>query len=61
MPRFRDDRVDLVPRQLPTFARLGALRDLDLQLFGVHQILGRYAEPRRRDLFDGAVAVGAES
>ena len=41
-----DDRVDLVPGQLAAFAGLGALRDLDLQLVGVDQVVRRDAEAR---------------
>ena len=57
----RDDLVDLVPGQLAAFAGLRALRDLDLQLVGVDEILRRHAEARRRDLLDRAVALGAEA
>src|SRR5207249_3879999 len=32
VPRARDDLVDFVAGQLPAFARLGALGDLDLEL-----------------------------
>jgi hypothetical protein len=52
---FGDPRVDLGAGQLPTFARLGALRHLDLQFFGVDQVLARHAEAPRRHLLDGAV------
>ena len=48
----RDQRVDLVPRQLAALARLGALGDLDLQHFGVDQVLGGDAEAARGDLLD---------
>ena len=53
--------VDLAAGQLATFARLRALRNLDLQLVGVGQIPDRDAEPAGRDLLDrGAlrIAVG---
>ena len=53
---LRDPRVHLVARQLPAFAGLGALRHLDLQVVGVHQVLAGDAEPRRRDLLDRAAA-----
>ena len=57
----RDEFVDLVAGQLAAFAGLGALRDLDLQHFGVDQIFGRHAEAAGGDLLDlrdlaGAVA-----
>ena len=51
---LRDPRIDLVAGQLPAFARLGALRHLDLQVVGVDQVLARDAEARRRDLLDRA-------
>ena len=56
----RDQLGDLVRRELAAFARLGALDDLDLQLFRPHQVLGGDAEARRGDLLDpvvGPVAV----
>src|SRR5258705_8222603 len=61
MPGARDHGVHLVPRELSSFARLGTLRDLDLQLAGVDEVFRRHAEARRRDLLDGAVAIGAEA
>src|SRR5262245_6146345 len=63
MPYLSDPRIDLVPRQLPALARLGALRHLDLQFPGVDQIQAGDAEAAAGDLFDGAVlrvAVGFE-
>ena len=57
----RDDRVDLVPGELPAFAGLGALRHLDLQLVGVDEVVRGDAEARRGDLLDrrcAGVAVG---
>ena len=50
----RDLVVDLVPGQLPAFAGLGALRDLDLQLVGVDEVVRRDAESGARHLLDGA-------
>ncbi len=47
-----DVLADLAARQLPAFAGLGALRHLDLQLVGRDEVLGRHAEPARRDLLD---------
>ena len=44
----RDDLVHLVAGKLAAFAGLGALRHLDLQLVGVHQVIGGDAEARRR-------------
>ena len=42
-------------RQLAPFTRFCALSHLYLQFLGVDHIIGRYAEARRRDLFDRAV------
>src|SRR2546423_15576477 len=61
MPSFGDDGVDLVSGQLTAFAGLCALRDLDLELLRVHQILGGDAEARRCNLLDRAIAVGAKA
>src|SRR5260221_5578481 len=61
VPHGRDLAVDLVPRQLPTFAGLGALRDLDLQFIRIDEIFGRPAEAARRYLLDRGthgIAVG---
>src|SRR5690606_1027795 len=56
----RDRLVDLVPGELAALAGLGALRDLDLQLLGVVQVLDRHAEAARGDLLDRAgLAVAA--
>jgi hypothetical protein len=43
-----------VPGQLSTLSGLGALRHLDLQVVGIHEVLTRHAESRRRDLLDRA-------
>ena len=61
VPRLRDPRVHLVAGQLAALAGLRALRHLDLQVVGVHEVLARHAEAARRDLLDRAaprVAVG---
>ena len=61
MPQPRDQIGDLHPRKLPTFAGLGALRDLNLKLFALVQVLGGDAKPARRDLLDlggRVVAIG---
>src|SRR5262249_23107230 len=50
-----DPRVDLVARQLAALARLGPLRDFDLQLARVDQVHAGHAEAARRHLLDGAV------
>src|SRR5690606_36996035 len=42
----------LVAGQLPTLAGLGALRDLDLQLIGVDQVVDGYAKSARGYLLD---------
>ena len=52
---FRDPRIDLGAGKLAPFPGLGALRDLDLQLPGVDQVVARHAEPRARHLLDGGV------
>ena len=46
----------LPPGQLAAFARLRALRDLDLELLGADEIIGRHAETRRGDLLDARIA-----
>ena len=45
MARPGNDLVHLETRQLTALAGLGALRHLDLQLLGIHQIFSRHAEP----------------
>ena len=53
--------VDLAAGQLAAFAGLGALRNLDLQLVGVGEVVDRDAEPAGGDLLDRRalrVAVG---
>ncbi len=50
--QLRDVFGDLVARQLAALAGLRALRHLDLQLIGVHQVFGGHAEARRGDLLD---------
>ena len=52
MPQFRDQGADLEAGQLATFARLGALRDLDLDFPAVVQVFRGHAEATRRDLLD---------
>src|SRR5450432_2037236 len=59
MARPRDMLVHLVTRQLPTFARLGPLRDLDLKFVGVNQIVAGHAKACRCDLLDGATGRGS--
>src|SRR5206468_1008616 len=55
MAQAGDQLVDLVRRELPALAGLGALRDLDLQFFGVLQVLRRDAEARAGHLLDLAI------
>ena len=43
---------NLVPRQLTAFARLGALRHLDLELIGIDQILDGHTKTTGGDLLD---------
>ena len=50
--QLRDHLVNLVARQLPAFAGLGALRDLDLDDLGIDEILGGDAEAAGRNLLD---------
>ena len=52
IPDPGDVLVDLLARQLAALAGLGPLRDLDLDLIGVGQILDRHAEPPGGDLLD---------
>ena len=53
-----DQFVHLAPGQLPAFARLGSLRDLDLQDLGVDQVLRRNAKPPGSHLLDLGGPVG---
>ena len=53
--------VHLVAGELATFAGLGPLGHLDLQLVGIRQVMRCHAEARRRHLLDGrahGIAVG---
>ena len=52
VPGLGDPRVDLVAGQLATLAGLGALRHLDLDLPGVHQVGAGHPEPAGGDLLD---------
>ncbi len=45
--------------QLPAFAGLGALGDLDLKNLGIDQVLGGHAETSRRDLLDLGILLRA--
>ena len=49
-----DPGVHLLARQVPAFARLCALRHLDLDFDGGREVTTRHAEAARRHLFDGA-------
>ena len=49
---LRDPRVHLVSRQLAAFARLGALRHLDLQVVGADEVFARHAEAPGSHLLD---------
>ncbi len=55
MPRLRDPRIHLRAGQLPSLARLRALRHLDLQLLGIDEVFARHAEAAGGHLLDGAV------
>ena len=56
MAHARDDVVHFVAGQLAAFAGLRALRNLDLQVVRVDQVIGGHAEARRSHLLDGAAA-----
>src|SRR5262245_35739807 len=56
MADFGDELVYLVTWQLATFSGLRSLRHLDLQIVGVHQVLGRNTETGRGYLLDGAAS-----
>ena len=49
--RLGDNLVDLETRQLAALTRLGALRHLDLYLFGIHQVFCRHAKTTGCNLF----------
>ncbi len=55
VPRLGDHGVDFVTGQLAAFAGLCSLRDLDLELVGVDQVVRRHAEATAGDLFDPAL------
>ena len=57
----RDVAVDLVAGQLAALARLGALRDLDLELVGVDQVVHGHAEAAGGHLLDRRAAFVARS
>ena len=42
---------------MATLTGLGALGELDLQVGGVHEVIGGHAEASGRDLLDAAVAL----
>ena len=56
MPDTRDPRIHFFSGQLTTFTRFRALRDLDLQLLRIHEIVTGNSESSRSNLLDGAVA-----
>ncbi len=61
MPHARDEVVDFVAGQLPALTGFRALRDLDLQIVRVDQVIRGDAKTRRRHLFDRAatqIAIG---
>ena len=53
MAHARNRFVHFVAGKLAAFAGLRALRHLDLQLVGIHQVVGGHAEARRGHLLDG--------
>src|SRR5690606_2394799 len=60
VPGAGDPRVHLLRGQLATLARLRALRQLDLQVVGLGEVLAGDAEAARRDLLDRAAALGVD-
>src|SRR6185369_5893679 len=52
----RDPRIHFFSGQLTTFTRFRALRDLDLQLLRIHEIVTGNSESSGSNLLDGAVA-----
>ncbi len=56
MANFGNPRIDFLPRQLAAFSGLGTLSHLDLNLFGVGQVVAGHAETARGYLFDGTHA-----
>src|SRR5262249_48173549 len=54
MANAGDDFIDFMSRELAAFARLRALRHLDLELIGADQIFAGDAEARGSNLFDSA-------
>ena len=54
-----DEFCDLETGELPAFAGLGALRDLDLDFFAGTEIFRRHAEATRGDLLDRAAGIVA--
>src|SRR5262249_43571566 len=55
MANLGDPRIHFVARQLPPFARLGALGHLDLQFLGIYEINAGDAETAGSHLLDRAV------
>ena len=51
MPGLRNPRVDLLARELASFAGLCSLGDLDLEVVGVYEVLARHPEASGRHLF----------
>ena len=58
MAKFSDIRRDFCGRQLSTLPRLRSLRNLDLQLVRMDQILSGDSEARRSDLLHPIVGTG---
>src|SRR5882762_7569442 len=56
VPYFSNLRVDLVPRQLPTFAGLGTLCNFYLQFLSVDQVVTGDTKTAGRYLLNRAVA-----
>src|SRR6185503_12690412 len=56
VPNSGDLRINFVTRKLSAFARLRTLRDLDLQLLSIDQIVAGDTKPPGSDLLNSAVA-----
>src|SRR5690242_8925310 len=61
MAQARDQFRDLVRRKLSTLAGLRTLRDLDLDLFRIGQVLRGHAESSGGELLDLVVAQAASA
>ncbi len=56
MPQSRNYIVNFVAGKLAALAGFGALRHLDLQFVGIHQVIGGHSKTRRGHLLHRAAA-----